>query len=390
MKYDFDKVIERRNTKSVKWDLVETMYKDKEVLPMWVADMDFETPREVTEAIMKRAEHGVFGYTLRGEDYDKAVISWMKRRHNWNIKKEWIKFCPGVVPALNLIVRTYTKPGDEVIIQTPVYHPFSSVIKNNGCQIVKNPLKFENNKYYMDFEDLKSKITKRTRLLILCNPHNPVGRVWTRDELIELGNICLKNNVIVVSDEIHFDIIYKQYKHTVFASINEEFSNNSIICTAPSKTFNLAGLKTSNIIIPNDKLRNLFEITLENNSIGGPNIFGREALIAAYNKCEEWLDELIDYIDGNLKYLNEYFKNNIPRIKVIQPEGTYLVWLDCSEFNMTPQELRELFVKKAKIGLNDGIMFGEDGGQFQRINIACPRSILKEGLRRIENAVNSL
>ncbi|MFD3158377.1 MalY/PatB family protein [Haloimpatiens sp. FM7330] len=390
MKYDFDTVIERRNTKSVKWDLVEEMYNDKDVLPMWVADMDFKVPQVIIDAIKKRAEHGIFGYTLSGEKYNEAVVNWMKRRHDWSIKPEWIVFTPGVVPAINLIIRTYTQPGDEVIIQTPVYHPFYKAIKNSGCQVVKNPLIYKEQKYTINFEDLENKITNRTRMLILCNPHNPVGRVWTKEELTKLGQICLKHNILVVSDEIHFDLTYKSSKHTVFASISEEFSQNSIICTAPSKTFNIAGLKTSNIIIPNKRLRNLLNITLENIAIKEPTIFGGEALIAAYNYGEEWLNQLIDYLQENLDYIMEYFKRRIPKLKVIKPEGTYLVWFDCSELNMTSEQLRDFFVKKVKVGFDDGIMFGNEGQQFQRINIACPRTILKQALRRIETEINKL
>lgn len=390
MYYNFDKVIERFNTKCAKWDKVEELYGEKDVLPMWVADMDFEIPKPALDAIKRRAEHGIFGYGILTDSYYEAVINWMEKRHNWSIKKEWIKFTPGVVPGLNYIVKAFTRPGDEIIVQTPVYYPFYKVIKNNGANIVKNPLIYKNNGYTMDFDDLENKITARTRMLILCNPHNPVGRVWTKEELTRLGEICLKHNVLVVSDEIHFDLIYKDYEHTMFGSISEKFAQNSIICTAPSKTFNIAGLQTSNIIIPNDKLRNLFSIELENNAVHGPNVFGSAALEVVYNEGEEWLCQLLQYLEGNLNFLIEYFKEKIPKLKVIKPEGTYLVWFDCSELNMTADELRDFFVKKCKIGLDDGIMFGEEGAQFQRINIACPRSVLEDGLKRIEKAVNGL
>lgn len=390
MSYDFNKVVDRFNTKSVKWDLLEEIYGDKDVIPMWVADMDFEVPEEIIRAIKKRLNHGIFGYSLSGKEYNDAIINWMKQRHQWNIQGEWIKFTPGVVPALNFILRAFTKPGDQVIIQTPVYHPFARSIKNTGCTVVKNPLKYENLTYKMDLEDLEKKITNRTKILILCNPHNPVGRVWSKEELTALGEICLKHGILVVSDEIHFDLIYKENKHTVFASISEEFAQNSITCTAPSKTFNIAGFQTSNIIIPNDKLRNLFSIELENLAINGPNIFGCEALIAAYNSGAQWLDDLIDYLKGNLDFLISFIEKRIPKIKVVKPQGTYLVWLDCSGLNMNGEEMREFFVKKVKLGLDDGIMFGEEGEKFQRVNIACPRSILKEALERIEKEVNKL
>ncbi|WP_035294188.1 MalY/PatB family protein [Clostridium sp. KNHs214] len=390
MSYDFNKIVDRLHTKSVKWDLLEEMYGDKDVIPMWVADMDFEVPEEITKAIKERLNHEIFGYSFRGKEYNEAVINWMKRRHEWDIKSEWIKFTPGVVPALNFILRAFTKPGDHVIIQTPVYHPFARSIKNTGCTVVKNPLKYENFTYKMDLQDLEKKITNRTKILILCNPHNPVGRVWSKKELTALGEICLKHGVLVVSDEIHFDLIYKENKHTVFASISEEFAQNSITCTAPSKTFNIAGFQTSNIIIPNDKLRNLFSIELENLAINDPNIFGCEALIAAYNSGAQWLDDLIDYLKGNLDFLISFIEKRIPKIKVVKPEGTYLVWVDCSGLNMNGEEMREFFVKKVKLGLDDGIMFGEEGEKFQRVNIACPRIILKEALERIEKEANKL
>jgi cystathionine beta-lyase len=386
MKYDFDRIIDRRNTESVKWDILEETFGDKEVIPMWVADMDFETAKPISDAIKKRAEHTIFGYSIKGRGYYDAVINWMKKRHNWDVKKEWISYTPGIVPALSYIVRTFAQPGDEVIIQTPVYHPFYSTIKNNGYTIVKNPLLYKNGNYKMNLEDLTKKITPRTRLLILCNPHNPVGRVWSKEELTELGQICIKNNILIVSDEIHFDLIYKGSQHTVFASISEEFAQNSIICTAPTKTFNMAGLQVSNVIIPNDRLGKMFKVTLENYAANEANAFASVALIAAYSEGEEWLVQLLEYLEGNLNFLMSFFEERIPKIKVIRPQGTYLVWLDCSALNMTSQSLKEFFIMKSKVGFNDGIIFGEEGDQFQRINIACQRSILKEALERIERA----
>ena len=388
MKYNFDKVVNRFNTESIKWDIIEEKYGHKDVIPMWVADMDFEVAKPISEAIKKRASHEIYGYTLKGDSYYEAVINWMDKHHNWHIKKEWINYTPGVVPALNYIIRTYANSGDEIIIQTPVYHPFYSSVKNNGCIIVENPLIYENGSCKMDYEDLKKKITHRTKILVLCNPHNPVGRVWSKDELIKLGQICIENNILVVSDEIHFDLIYKGNEHTVFASISEEFAQNSVICTAPSKTFNSAGLQVSNIIIPNKKLRNLYNITLENNAGNEINSFAAVALEAAYNEGEEWLQQLLLYLGENLNFLMQYFEERIPKIKVIKPEGTYLVWIDCLALNMSPSELEEFFVKKVKVGFNDGILFGAEGARFQRINIACSRSVLKEALERIEREIN--
>lgn len=390
MRYDFDKIVNRFNTESVKWNLANEKYGNKDVIPMWVADMDFEVAKPISEAIRKRASHDIYGYTLKGESYYEAVINWMDKHHNWQIKKDWINYTPGIVPALNYLIRTYANSGDEIIIQTPAYHPFYSSVKNNGCIIVENPLLYENGNYKMDFNDLKKKITKRTKIFMLCNPHNPVGRVWSKDELIKLGQICIENNILVISDEIHFDLIYNGIQHTVFASISEEFAQNSVICTAPSKTFNIAGLQVSNIIIPNDKLRNLYSITLENNAIQGINSFASVALEAAYNEGEEWLQQLLQYLEENLNFLMKYFEERIPKIKVIKPEGTYLVWIDCSELNMSPNELEEFFARKVKVRFNDGILFGLEGAKFQRINIACSRSVLNDALERIEREVNNL
>lgn len=388
MVYDFDKIINRYNTGSVKWDLAKEKFGNSHVIPMWVADMDFEVANPISEAIKKRATHGIYGYTIKSESYYEAVINWMRNHHNWYIKKDWIVYTSGIVPALNYIIRTYSNPGDEIIIQTPVYHLFYSSVKNNGCTMVENPLIYDNGNYIMDFKDLKRKITNRTKMLILCNPHNPVGRVWSKTELIELGHICIDNNILVISDEIHFDLIYKGNEHTVFASISEEFAQNCVICTAPSKTFNMAGLQVSNIIIPNDKLRNLYNITLENNAATGINSFATVALEAAYNEGYEWLQQLMQYLEENLNFLMEYFEKRIPKIKVIKPEGTYLVWVDCSALNMSMHELQEFFVNTAKVGFNDGILFGVASASFQRINIACARSVLVEALQRIEVEVN--
>jgi len=288
-----------------------------------------------------------------------------------------------------MLIRTFTHPGDKVILQTPVYHPFYDAVRLNGCQVVANPLKFENGHYIMDFDDLETKFDSRVKLLILCSPHNPVGRVWTKEELTRLGEICLKHGVIVISDEIHEDLVYKEYMHIPFASISKEFAEHSITCTAPSKTFNLAGLQTSNILIPNPKLRTDFQNTLESNAITSPNLFGIVALQTAYEEGEEWLDQLLDYLHGNLDFLMEYVEKNIPQIKVIKPEGTYLVWLDFRPLGMDPLSLENFLLEKAKVAFDDGYIFGPGGEGFERINIACPRSLLKEGLDRVSKAINS-
>lgn len=390
MKYNFDEKIERANTNCIKWDSAERAHGDKDIIPLWIADMDFKVPEEVVQAIKERADHGVFGYTRRSKESYEAVISWMKRRYDWDVEREWIKFAPGVVPGLNIIVEAFTKPGDEVIIQTPVYHPFYSIIKNSGCQIVENPLKCVKGRYEMDFDNLKKVISKKTRMIILCSPHNPVGRVWTSEELTNLGNIALENNIIVVSDEIHGDLVYKPNKHTVFATISKEFADNSIICTAPNKTFNIAALKTANIIIKNKKLRDRYSVQFEKSFIEGPTVLGDVAQTAAYNHGEQWYEELMEYLTGNLEYTLNFFKTRIPKIKVSRPEGTYLLWLDCSALHMSNEDLNEFFLKKCKVWFNNGENFGKAGSNFLRLNIATSRSTLKEAFERIEKEINAI
>jgi len=384
-KYDFDTVIDRRNTGSMKWDTNP----DATILPMWVADMDFPGPPEVIDAVRKRAEAGVFGYTVPFSGYYEAIAAWLKRRHQFEIQTEWIKFGPGVVPALNMLLKAYTDPGDKVIIQMPVYYPFFVSIRNNHREILDNPLKFVDGRYAMDFDDLEIKARDpRAKIMILCSPHNPVGRVWTKEELTRLGEICLRNNVIVLSDEIHNDLIFRGCHHTVFATINEDFARNSVVCVAPSKTFNMAGLQTSSIIIPDEKLRALYNDVLESNFMRRPNLFGIVALEAAYRHGEAWLEELLDYLQGNLDFMTDFITRNIPRIKIIKPEGTYLVWMDFRALGMTGKELENFMMNKAKLWLDEGYIFGSAGDGFERINIACPRATLAEALHRLDTAIN--
>lgn len=388
VKYDFDTIIDRSNNYSSKWDELEVMFGSKDVLPMWVADMDFKSPQPVIDAIVKRAEQGIFGYTSRPDTYHEAIINWFAKRYQWEVKEDWFVYSPGVVPALSFIINTFTKPGDKIIVQPPVYYPFFQVIENNGCQVVTNPLKLLNQQYVMDYEDLEVKLKEsQAKLLLLSSPHNPGGRVWHKEELRKLGEICLRHGVLVISDEIHGDLIFKGNKHIPFASITEEFAQNSITCTAPSKTFNLAGLQTSNIIIPNQTLREKFASTMTNFHLKRNNAFGLVALEAAYKYGEEWLEQLIAYLEGNLDYLVEYFAKRIKQIKVIKPEGTYLVWLDCRELGLTTQELNDFMIKEAQVALDSGVWFGQGGQGFMRINIACPRALLEEGIKRIEKAV---
>jgi cystathionine beta-lyase len=390
MKYDFDSIIDRRNTNSVKWDYMDRFFSVKGLLPMWVADMDFMSPPPVIEAVKKVAERGIFGYSGIPQSYCEAVTEWMQKRHSWSIKAEWIVFSPGVVPALNMLVRTFSQPGDQVIIQTPVYYPFFNVIKNNGREILDNPLHLEKEHYFMDLDDLEAKISPRTRMLILCSPHNPISRVWKEEELKQLGNLCAKRGILVVSDEIHGDIIYSGFKHKPFASISPEFADNSITCSGASKTCNLPGLHTSNIIISNPLLRKQFADTVHNCGFHSPNIFGTAATEAAYRYGEPWLTQLIEYLEGNIKFANKYISQMIPGLKIIQPQGTYLLWLDCRDCGISQEKLGSFIREEAKVGLEPGTIFGckEDG--FERMNIACPRSTLEKALDRIAAAVKSL
>lgn len=391
MKYDFDKLFNRENTDSVKWNFTKKILGYDDVIPMWIADMDFETVPEVKEAIIERAAQGIYGYSEIMDGYYDSIINWIERRHQWKVKKEWLCISPGVVTAINIIIRALTHAGDRIIVQSPVYYPFLNSISRNGCEITNSPLKFVEGKYHINFKDLEKKVKdERVKLMLLCNPHNPIGRVWTKDELEKIGEICLKHDVIVVSDEIHSDLIYKKYKHTSFASISKEFQQNSITCTAPSKSFNLAGLQTSNIIIPNGRLRKEYNIALENMGISRLNLFGVIACEAAYKYGEDWLEQLLDYIEENKNFAKKYIEEKIPKLKVIEPEGTYLLWIDCRELGMNNKELKKFMMTKAKVAFDEGFIFGEGGQGFERMNIACPRIILQEALKRIEEAIKAI
>jgi len=396
MKYDFDHVIVGRSTGSLKWGKVERMFGDKNVLPMWIADMDFPVARPITEALKTRIEHEFYGYTFPSLSLIEAVVDRMQRKYDWKIEPEWVVFAPGVTPALHAAVKAFTCPGDDVIVQEPVYYPFFPAIRNNGCHIANNQLRLINGHYEIDFDELEGKfnpkagmmpLPSRARMMILCSPHNPVGRVWTREELIRMGEIILRNNAVMVSDEIHCELLFKGSTHIPFASISKEFEQYSMICMAPSKTFNLAGLHASSIIIPNDELRSKF-VEASDGIVPSVNILGLTAMEAAYRNGDGWLEQLLSYLQGNLEFLMQYLKERIPKIKAIKPEGTYLVWLDCRELGLNPMSLRAFMKEKARVGLDDGFLFGSSGGGFQRINIACPRSILEEALERIEKAVN--
>jgi len=398
MTYDFDSFYSRENTNCAKWDSVETLFGSKDVIPMWVADMDFPAARPIVEALKNRAAHEFYGYTYPGPDLMEAVVDRLWRKFNWKIQPEWIVFTPGVIPALSVAVRALTHPGDEIILQEPVYYPFFPVVKQGGCQIITNELRLSGGIYEMDFEDLENKFllkagmhndSHRIKAIILCNPQNPIGRVWNREELTRLGRTVIDHGATVISDEIHCELLFKGYKHTPFALISEEFEQNSITCMAPSKTFNLAGLEASSIIIPNKRLRDIFN-EASTGIMPGPNLFGLAAMEAAYLYGDEWLEEIMEYLQGNLDFLLEYFEMKIPLIKVIRPQGTYLIWLDCRDLGLDDMALREFMRRKAKVGLDDGFLFGKGGSGFQRMNIACPRRILEEALKRIETAVKGL
>ena len=398
MKYDFNQICDRKNTNCFKWDFIQSIFGNDDVIPMWVADMDFPVATPIVEALKRRAEHEFYGYTKASTDVIQSVVNRMWDKYAWKIKSEWIVFTPGVVPALNIAVRMLTHPGDEIILQEPVYYPFFPAVTSSGCQIVNNQLKLINGRYEMDYEDLEHQfharigmlpVPNRIKAIMLCNPHNPVGRLWSKEELTKLGDIAIKHGVVVISDEIHCELLFKDHQHTPFASISEEFEQNSIVCMSPSKTFNLAGLEVSSIIIPNKKLRHLF-INTRTGILPEPNLFGYTALEAAYRFGDEWLDQLLDYLQGNLDFLLKYFANRIPKIKVIKPQGTYLIWLDCRDLGMDDMTLRNFMRDKAKVGFDDGFLFGSGGSGFQRMNIACPRPILEEALIRIETMVNKL
>ena len=388
--YDFDEVIERRGFGSIKWDFTEKYFPEKDILPMWVADMDFRSPGPVIEAMRKAVDHGLFGYAGVPESYCNAVKAWMKKRHNWEIEKEWMVYSPGVVPALHMLITALTDPGDEVIVQPPVYFPFFDAIKCHNREILENPLQLEGSQYIMDLAELKQKITPRTKMMILCSPHNPIARVWKREELERIGEFCLEHNIVVVSDEIHSDLVYTGFKHIPFASISELFAQNCVTCTAASKTFNLPGLQTSNIIIPNPDLRKKFKEMEGGYGFASPNIFGIVATEAAYRYGEEWLTQLLKYLEGNIKFLSDFISQRIPGLKVIQPQGTYLLWLDFRDCGIDQAKLGNFVREDARVALEPGFIFGCKENGFERMNIACPRSTLEEGLHRIERAVAQL
>ncbi|WP_250539522.1 MalY/PatB family protein [Bacteroides caccae] len=384
MKYNFDEIIPRRGTNSYKWDSAG----DADILPMWVADMDFRTAPPVVEALRKRVEHGIFGYVRVPDVYYAAVTNWFARRHDWQIEKEWIIYTTGVVPALSAVIKALTAPGDKVMVQTPVYNCFFSSIRNNGCGMIANPLIYRNGTYQIDFADLEQKAADPSvKVLLLCNPHNPAGRVWTKQELTRIGDICIRNNVWVVADEIHCELVFPGHTYIPFASISQEFLMHSVTCTSPSKAFNLAGLQIANIISADTDIRTKIDKAINVNEVCDVNPFGVEALMAAYNDSEEWLEELKQYLFDNYNFLRAYFAEYLPEFPVSILEGTYLVWVNCSVLNQSSDEIIKTLLEKEKLWVNEGSLYGEAGEGFIRINIACPRQQLIEGLNRLRRAL---
>lgn len=379
MKYDFDKLISRRGTNSYKWDSA----KNGEVLPMWVADMDFHTAPAITDALRRRVEHGIFGYTRVPDSYYEAVTDWFARRHNWTIDREWIIYTSGVVPAVSAIIKALTIPGDKVLVQTPVYNCFFSSIRNNGCEIVSSPLLKTGDTYRIDYDDLEQKAAdEKAKVMLLCNPHNPAGRVWTREELMRAGDICLRHGVTVVSDEIHGELVFPGYTYTPFASLSDEFLQHSVTCISPSKAFNIAGLQIANMVCADEEMRRKIDKAININEVCDVNPFGVIATIAAYNEGEEWFKQLLEYLYENYIRMRDFCREYLPDFPITRLEGTYLVWMDCRKLKRTSEELEKVLIEKAALHLNAGSMYGVEGEGFMRWNIACPRARLLDGLER--------
>lgn len=391
MQYNFDEIIPRRHTNSVKYDFAKQRGKPEDLLPMWVADMDFQTPPAVREALGAKAAHGIFGYSDPDETYFDALEKWFKTRHDWTVDPHTAVLAPGVVFAICTLMRCLTKPGDAILIQEPVYYCFRLGIRDNDRRIVANELRFDGERYAIDFEDFERKIVENdVKLFILCSPHNPVGRVWTKAELEQLAEICLRHNVFVVADEIHEDIVYPGSKHIVFASLWEEVADRCAVCTAPSKTFNVAALHNANIFIANKEVRKEVQRELDAEGFSQSNIMGLVACQTAYQTSAEWVDQLVDYLHGNLSLMRETFRTRMPQLKLIEPEGTYLPWVDFSRLGLSAPDLDRFIVERAKLWLDDGRIFGAGGAGFQRFNIATPRAILQQALDQLENAVRQI
>lgn len=387
--YNFDEIIDRNGTNCLKVDALQERYGSSDLIPLWVADMDFKAPPAVIDAIIERAQHGIFGYTRPSQEYHDSIRNWLDKHHDWQIKQEWTSFIPGIVKGIGFVVSCFTDRNDKIIIQPPVYHPFRIIPTLQHREVIDNELILKENRYYMDLEGLKNKIALGAKILILCNPHNPGGRVWTKQELIDLAEICYDNNVLVISDEIHADLAHKGHKHIPFATVSDKAAMNSITFMAPSKTFNIAGIVSSFSVIPNQKIRDKFHAYLESFELEEGYIFAYTATQAAYQHGEEWLVQAKEYIWGNIQFVDNYLKENIPQIKAMIPDASYLIWLDCRDLNLSQPQLEDLFVNKAKLALNTGTMFGKGGEGFMRLNVGSPRSILAKALAQLKDAVNN-
>lgn len=386
--YNFDEIIDRKGTSCVKYDGLKNAYQGKEnLIPLWVADMDFATPDFIVEALKKRCEHPVFGYTFDDDEYYESIQTWLDYKYHWKTEREWISYIPGIVKGIGLAVQCFTQPGDKVIIQPPVYHPFRLVPTRMGREVVYNPLKLEDGIYKMDFEQLESLIDKDCKMLILSNPHNPGGVVWEKEALVKLAQICSAHGILVISDEIHAEMTYPQFRHHPFATVSEEAAACSVTFMAPSKTFNIAGIVSSYALVPDGRIREKFYSFLEAGELNAGTIFAFTATKAAYTYGAEWLQQMRSYVIENVNFVDEYLKKNIPQIKVYRPQASFLVWLDCRELKFAQPELVQLFEDKAGLALNDGTMFGKEGEGFMRLNIGCPRSILNQALESLKKAI---
>lgn len=386
--YNFDEIIDRKGTSCVKYDGLKNAYQGKEnLIPLWVADMDFATPDFIVEALKKRCEHPVFGYTFDDDEYYESIQTWLDYKYHWKTEREWISYIPGIVKGIGLAVQCFTQPGDKVIIQPPVYHPFRLVPTRMGREVVYNPLKLEDGVYKMDFEQLESLIDKDCKMLILSNPHNPGGVVWEKEALVKLAQICSAHGILVISDEIHAEMTYPQFRHHPFATVSEEAAACSVTFMAPSKTFNIAGIVSSYALVPDSRIREKFYSFLEAGELNAGTIFAFTATKAAYTYGAEWLQQMRSYVIENVNFVDEYLKKNIPQIKVYRPQVSFLVWLDCRKLKLAQPELVQLFEDKAGLALNDGTMFGKEGEGFMRLNIGCPRSILNQALESLKKAI---
>ncbi|MFS0637047.1 MalY/PatB family protein [Mesobacillus foraminis] len=384
--YNFNEVIDRLQTASVKWEMTREVYGTGDVLPMWVADMDFKPPSEVSEAITDRVNHGIYGYTFVTPSASKAVQGWVKQRHGWEIRKSWLFYSPGVVPTISMAIQAFTDPGDKVMLQSPVYTPFFGMTEENGRTVVNSTLIYKEGKYEIDFDDFENKLKQGVKLFLLCNPHNPGGRVWTKEELIKIGDLCVQYDCLILSDEIHSDLVYSPHRHIPIASLKEEYAKITLTCIAPSKTFNLAGLQASAVIIPDAELQKRFKEHQHRNAFFGLNIFGITGMQAAYLHGEGWLEELLDYLKENRDEIVDYIKANIPGITPVIPDSTYLIWLDCRELGLSDDEIKDRLLNKGKLALEPGAKYGPGGEGFVRLNFACPRDTLRDGLERLKKA----